>query len=196
MDARPRKGPFRLFWDRAVSSAITAGNIAEQEYNNKLDMVREFLRAREVPLKQRRKVVAFYINYLERQTVRAWERGAAWPPGAAGCTPTARPRSGVTRFARQVFDERELLDMLPETIATPLMKEMYKSVVAPVPFLNRLPDESLSAVCLLVRSLPLSSPSLHRLAMRRTGHRRAGPYSGLHGRAGARLPSAARRCGR
>lgn len=31
-----------------MSSHITAGNIAEQEYNNKLDMVREFLRAREV----------------------------------------------------------------------------------------------------------------------------------------------------
>eukprot|EP01050_Picozoa_sp_SAG11_P004097 SAG11_NODE_253_length_11591_cov_15.933693_4_plen_76_part_00 len=54
----------------SLSSHITAGNVADQEYNRQMESVREFLRQREVPLKQRRKVMAFYQNYLKRQTVR------------------------------------------------------------------------------------------------------------------------------
>ena len=53
----------------SLSSHITAGNIAEQEYNQEMERVREFLRMREVPLKFRRKVMAFYVNLFRSKTI-------------------------------------------------------------------------------------------------------------------------------
>eukprot|EP01050_Picozoa_sp_SAG11_P004098 SAG11_NODE_253_length_11591_cov_15.933693_5_plen_109_part_00 len=53
----------------------------------------------------------------------------------------------------QVFDQKDLLGRLPDTIAIPLMKEMYRKVIEPVAFLARLEDETLSAVCLLMQPM-------------------------------------------
>ena len=53
----------------SLSSQITAGNIAEQEYNQEMERVREFLLQREVPLLLRRKVMAFYVNLWSKKSI-------------------------------------------------------------------------------------------------------------------------------
>lgn len=52
-----------------LSAQITAGNIADQEYHKKMETVREFLRAKNVNVEQRRKIMAFYDNYFHSKTV-------------------------------------------------------------------------------------------------------------------------------
>ena len=51
-----------------LSSHITAGNIAEQSYRQKIDTAREFLRAKEVPTKVRRRIMAFLDNLYQQNT--------------------------------------------------------------------------------------------------------------------------------
>ena len=56
-----------------LSAQITAGNIADQEYDKQMETVREFLRAKHVNVEQRRKIMAFYDNYFHSKTVFAEE---------------------------------------------------------------------------------------------------------------------------
>ena len=56
-----------------LSAQITAGNIADQEYDKQMETVREFLRAKKVNVEQRRKIMAFYDNYFHSKTVFAEE---------------------------------------------------------------------------------------------------------------------------
>eukprot|EP01052_Picozoa_sp_SAG31_P030457 SAG31_NODE_3126_length_4646_cov_6.852210_3_plen_304_part_00 len=80
-------------------------------------------RHRNVPLKMRRAVMAFYVNYLKAQTP---------------------------------FDEEVLLEKLPESMRLALMKEMYKEVTAPVPFLQGLSDDILAEIYFLMK--PMTVP--------------------------------------
>ena len=52
-----------------LSSQITAGNIADQEYHRQMETIREFLRGKNVPVNTRRKIMAFYNNYFQSKTV-------------------------------------------------------------------------------------------------------------------------------
>ena len=56
-----------------LSAQITAGNIADQEYDKQMETVREFLRAKKVNVEHRRKIMAFYDNYFHSKTVFAEE---------------------------------------------------------------------------------------------------------------------------
>ena len=56
-----------------LSAQITAGNIADQEYDKQMETIREFLRQKQVNVDQRRKIMAFYDNYFHSKTVFAEE---------------------------------------------------------------------------------------------------------------------------
>jgi hypothetical protein len=51
-----------------LSSHITAGNIADQSYREKIDTAREFLRMKEVPTNTRRRIMAFLDNLYVQNT--------------------------------------------------------------------------------------------------------------------------------
>ena len=55
--------------------------------------------------------------------------------------------------ARTPFDEEKLLEKLPDGMRLSLMKEMYKDVTAPVPFLQGLADDVLAEIYVLMKPM-------------------------------------------